>query len=205
MLSRGPGPTRVGNASFRALSGAAHEPPYSLPPADMEPEFWLRGPIEGIPPLLQPVAHALLQARADVERITAELSDDLLWQKPGGAASAAFHLQHLTGVVDRLFTYARNEGLSQEQFAALKEEKAGPEARLSVAQLVGRFHDQVESALAQLETTEESILTEARKVGRAGLPSNVLGLLFHAAEHAQRHVGQLLVTIRAVEAGCGEG
>lgn len=171
----------------------------------MEPEFWLRGPIEGIPPLLQPVAHALLQARADVERLAGELSDELLWQKPGGAAAAGFHLQHLTGVVDRLFTYARDEGLSPEQFAALKEEKAGPETGLSVAQLVGRFHDQVESALTQLETTEESTLTDPRKVGRAGLPSNVLGLLFHAAEHAQRHVGQLLVTIRAVGAGCGEG
>jgi len=27
----------------------------------------------------------------------------------------------------------------------------------------------------------------------------VIGLLFHAAEHSQRHVGQLLVTVSAVK------
>jgi hypothetical protein len=31
---------------------------------------------------------------------------------------------------------------------------------------------------------------------RAGLPSTVIGLLFHAAEHTQRHVGQALTTSR---------
>jgi uncharacterized damage-inducible protein DinB len=38
-------------------------------------------------------------------------------------------------------------------------------------------------------------------VGRAKLPSTVLGLLFHAAEHTQRHVGQLLVTAKVVREG----
>ena len=35
-------------------------------------------------------------------------------------------------------------------------------------------------------------LNDARPVGRAGLPSTVLGLLFHAAEHAQRHSAQII-------------
>jgi len=39
-------------------------------------------------------------------------------------------------------------------------------------------------------------LLDKRGVGRAQLPSNVLGLLFHAAEHTMRHTGQLLVTAR---------
>jgi hypothetical protein len=30
------------------------------------PEVWLRGPLPGMPPLLQPVAHALLQAREEL-------------------------------------------------------------------------------------------------------------------------------------------
>jgi hypothetical protein len=30
------------------------------------------------------------------------------------------------------------------------------------------------------------------------LPSTVLGLLFHAAEHAQRHVGQAVTTAKVV-------
>ena len=34
------------------------------------PEVWLRGrPVEGVPPLLQPVAHSLLQCREELERL----------------------------------------------------------------------------------------------------------------------------------------
>ena len=32
----------------------------------MPPEAWLNGPVHGVPSLFQPVAHALVQARADV-------------------------------------------------------------------------------------------------------------------------------------------
>lgn len=53
--------------------------------------------------------------------------------------------------------------------------------------------------MTQLRSTPEASLTEVRGVGRAQLPSTVLGLLFHAAEHTQRHVGQLLVTARVVQ------
>jgi hypothetical protein len=35
-------------------------------------------------------------------------------------------------------------------------------------------------------------------VGRAKLPATTLGLLFHAAEHTQRHVGQLMTTLKVV-------
>jgi hypothetical protein len=47
-----------------------------------------------------------------------------------------------------------------------------------------------------VRATAEASLTEGREVGRGRLPSTVLGLLVHAAEHTQRHVGQLLVTAR---------
>ena len=39
-----------------------------------------------------------------------------------------------------------------------------------------------------------------REVGRARLPSTVLGLLFHGAEHTQRHVGQIITTAKIVGA-----
>ena len=39
---------------------------------------------------------------------------------------------------------------------------------------------------------------EARSVGRAQLPTTVIGLLFHAAEHTQRHAGQAVTTARVV-------
>ena len=41
-------------------------------------------------------------------------------------------------------------------------------------------------------------LLEARAVGRARLPTTVLGLLFHAAEHSQRHAGQVVTTAKIV-------
>src|SRR3954464_3159457 len=86
------------------------------------PEFWLRGPVTGVPPLLQPVAHALLQARDEVTNLMRNFDERRLWVKPGGAASVGFHLQHLRGVLDRLFTYARAELLTPEQLQQLKEE-----------------------------------------------------------------------------------
>jgi len=54
------------------------------------PEFWLRGAVENIPSLLQPVAHALLQARDEVKELMKDFPDKLLWIKPGGAASVGW-------------------------------------------------------------------------------------------------------------------
>jgi uncharacterized damage-inducible protein DinB len=107
-------------------------------------------------------------------------------------ASAGFHLQHLSGVLDRLFTYAKGKPLSEDQMYALKQETEIQ--NYTVQQLLKKFNEQIDKALAQLSETPGEILLEARSVGRAQLPSNVLGLLFHAAEHTMRHTGQLLVT-----------
>ncbi|HEY2385066.1 MAG TPA: DinB family protein [Terriglobia bacterium] len=163
-------------------------------------EVWLRGPLPDIPALLQPVAHALLQAR---EEVTAEMDgfpEERLWERPAGVASVGFHLQHLAGVLDRLFTYARGNPLDEQQAAALTAEgKEDPE--ISSREMLERFHAQVDRALEQLRKTDKQTLTEYRAVGRAKLPSTTLGLLVHAAEHTQRHVGQLLVTARVCSRG----
>lgn len=163
-----------------------------------KPEVWLRGKIEGIPNLLQPVAHALLQAREDVQDYMEDFPEDLLWEKPAGRASVGFHLQHLTGVLDRMLTYASGKELTEEQFSALKLE-GDPSAGKNVSAFVSAFDRKVDHALEVLSRTEESSLTEFRSVGRKKLPSSVIGLLFHAAEHTQRHVGQLLVTAAVVK------
>jgi uncharacterized damage-inducible protein DinB len=163
---------------------------------ESRPEAWLRGPVGDVPALLQPVAHALLQAADEVEASLQGVSSDLLWARPHGVASAGFHVQHMRGVLDRLFTYARGEPLSALQQAELAAEGAIPASDTGVADLVNAFRDQVEVALGQLRGTDESTLTDARSVGRKQLPATVQGLLFHAAEHVQRHLGQLLVTVR---------
>ncbi|MEJ7770135.1 MAG: DinB family protein [Chitinophagaceae bacterium] len=162
------------------------------------PEFWLRGPIAGVPLLLQPVAHALLQSGEEIKEFMDGFPEELLWKRPSGMASAGFHLQHLEGVADRLFTYARGQALNEEQLAALAAEKQ-PNSSFSVDHLVQLFIQRADRCIAQLKATDEHTLTDFRGVGRNQLPSTVIGLFFHTAEHVQRHVGQLLVTVKVLE------
>ena len=164
-------------------------------------EVWLRGPLPGVPPLLQPVAHALLQAREELTAALHDFPSELLNERPAGVASVGFHLQHLAGVLNRLLTYARAEALTESQFADFHAEVPPlPVTPDAVAQLVQRFSQEVDAALSQLRATPEASLTEPRGVGRAQVPSTVIGILVHAAEHTTRHLGQLLVTARVVQA-----
>lgn len=162
----------------------------------LEPERWLRGPVPDIPGLLQPVAHSLLQCRDEVRAVIHLLSPDALWRNVHGAASAGFHLRHATGSLDRLFTYARGEPLTDAQRTALAAEREPGDPPAGAECLVTAFEVAVGDALTQLSGTREEQLLDRREVGRARLPSTVLGLLFHAAEHTQRHVGQLVTTAR---------
>jgi uncharacterized damage-inducible protein DinB len=163
-------------------------------------EVWLRGPIDGIDPMLMPVAHALIQAREDVEQIVEQTADRHAWERPGGAASIGFHVRHLGGALDRLFTYARGEALNDAQRAALKQETAPGDPPAALADVARETGAAVERALDQLRRTTREQLLEPRKIGRAELPSNVLGLLFHAAEHSTRHAGQAITTAKILAA-----
>lgn len=162
------------------------------------PEVWLRGPVPGIAPALQPAAHALLQALEDVERALAPLSAAELWATPGGAPSVGFHVLHLAGSVDRLCTYAAGAPLSDAQREELRWEKDPGSPPPTGEALLARCRALVDRALTQLRATPAGTLTEPRGVGRAQLPSTVGGLLFHAGEHAQRHAGQVVTTARIV-------
>ena len=165
---------------------------------DRLPEVWLRGPLAGVPPPLQPVGHALLQAREEVAAIMHGFPESRLWERPAGVASVGFHLQHLSGVLDRLFTYARGEALNAAQLEALASEERPRAPGVTSEDLIEAFDEAVDRVLAELRGTDERILIEPRSVGRNKLPSTVLGLMVHAAEHTQRHVGQLLVTARVL-------
>lgn len=168
------------------------------------PEVWQRGPIEGIPGLLQPIAHAILQAQEEITEAVTGMPAELLWQQPLGMASVAFHVQHITGILDRLFTYADGQMLSQEQFEELKLE--GIKYQTTTAQqLLDALHTRVQQTLERLGNTKEKILKDERGIGRKQIPTTVGGLLFHAAEHTMRHTGQLLVTVKMVKSGVGAG
>jgi uncharacterized damage-inducible protein DinB len=159
-------------------------------------EAWLRGPIPGVPPLLQPAAHALVQAREELDAAAGGLDPDELWHAPNGAASVGYHLRHLAGALDRLLTYARSEPLSEAQRAALAAERHRPDPPPTAAALLAEVGAAIDRALEQLRSTPESTLLDPRFVGRARLPSTVLGLIFHAAEHTARHAGQVVTTVK---------
>lgn len=141
-----------------------------------------------------PIVHTLIQVREDLERLVAQVPPEHVWQRPGGAASIGFHVRHTGGALDRLFTYARGESLSEAQRAAMTEEGSPGDPPATMSALVSEVDGIIDRALDQLRATPASSLLDDRKVGRAGLPSTVLGLLFHAAEHCTRHVGQAITT-----------
>jgi len=174
----------------------------------MATEAWLSGPIVGIDPTLLPAAHALVQARTDILAAASTLGAVQLWAKPGGAASVAFHLCHVQGSIGRLLTYARGEQLDDAQRQAVDEErKIGAftwraerpqETPRSHAELLRGVTTSIEEALTTLAETDPATLHAPRLVGRSGLPSTVFGLLFHIAEHTQRHTGQIVTTAKVV-------
>ena len=164
----------------------------------MATEVWLRGPLPDQPPLLQPVAHSLLQSREEVDALLPTVTTAELWRRPADAAAPGYHVLHAAGSLDRLFAYARGEALSDAQREALATEAAANSGDVApaAAEVQALFDARIEAALEQLRATRESSLLDRREVGRARLPSTVLGLLFHAAEHTQRHVGQFVTTLR---------
>jgi uncharacterized damage-inducible protein DinB len=160
-------------------------------------EWWQRGPVDGVPAMLQPVAHIVLQVGESVPELVDALTEAEWNARPAGVASIAFHVRHVIGVLDRLFTYARGEGLSEAQFAALRAEGA-PITIAEVPALLAQLETQVAASLTALRAADPATLGDYRAVGRAQLPSTVIGCLVHGAEHAMRHVGQLSVTARIV-------
>jgi hypothetical protein len=162
---------------------------------------WLQGPVTGVPALLQPVAHALIEADEDVHALVPALSIEAIWTRPNGAASVGFHVRHAMGSLDRLFTYARGEALNTQQLATLAAEKTIDPSAAAPDDIVRDFSAAVQRAIAQLRATSEKDLLLPRAVGRAKAPSNVIGLLVHAGDHTYRHVGQAITTARIVNGG----
>ncbi len=163
------------------------------------PEVWMRGPIPGVPELLQPVAHALLQVKEETWELMGDFPWARLWVQPLGMASVAFHIRHICGVIDRMFSYADKQPLTEVQMDYLGAE-AIEDLLLSKAELLMQLDMQVNKAIEALKRMPVADLTEPRGIGRKQIPTTLIGLLFHAAEHSQRHLGQLLVTAKLVQA-----
>ena len=156
---------------------------------DTLPEPWLRGPLAAVHPLTAPVLYAFQQAREDLARYTEGLAREQIWATPHGFGSVGFHVRHIGGSTLRLLTYLQGRQLSPEQLAKVEAEKVpGAPREVLLADL--------ERALAEAEAIVRSVdpatLADPREVGRKRLPTTVIGLLTHIAEHTQRHVGQAI-------------
>lgn len=134
-----------------------------------------------------PVFFSFAQVREDLARHTVGLTEEQVWLSVG-ANSLGYQVKHIAGSVDRITSYLMDRALSASQLAFLKEEGNPPPADLPG--LLGL----VEGSLAQSETElmsiDPSTLYAPRMVGRKHLPTTVIGLIVHLAEHTQRHLGQ---------------
>jgi len=146
--------------------------------APLEP--WLRGPVAGIEPLLQPVAHALMGVAEDLPPLLRSLTDEEVWETPGASAPIGYHLWHMTGSLDRLLTYARGETLSPAQWDAYAAEQKITELRPARTELIDLLTATLDRSIRDLH----------------GIGADVL--LDHAAEHTVRHAGQIVTLSRVL-------
>ncbi|MEO8126224.1 MAG: DinB family protein [Bryobacteraceae bacterium] len=163
----------------------------------MNPEPWLRGTLKDTNPLISPVLYSFQQAREDLAAFTAGLSGEQTWARPAGLAPVGFQIRHIAGSVDRLMTYAQGTALSEAQLDTLKRELDPGEPLVTLLSTLDQTLREAETVIRQIDPVT---YTEARTVGRKALPTTVIGLLIHIAEHTQRHVGQAIVTSKIVRA-----
>ncbi|MGI8988119.1 MAG: DinB family protein [Bryobacteraceae bacterium] len=149
----------------------------------------MRGELPGVHPVLAPVLFALRQAREDLAKHTEGLSAEQVWLQPYELGSLGFHLRHIAGSVDRLVAYLLGNSLTATQMAALHAEKEPGAERTELLACIDRSLDYAESVI---RSTDPATFADARYVGRKRLPTTVVGLVVHIAEHTQRHVGQAI-------------
>jgi uncharacterized damage-inducible protein DinB len=156
---------------------------------DRIPEPWLRGPVSGVNPLIAPILYSFQQASEDLAKYTEGLTAAQIWATPHGFGSVGFHIRHIAGSTDRLITYLEGKELSIHQLAALRaEHEPGKTREELLADLEAAFRRAEQVVLA----LDPRRLADPREVGGKRLPTTVIGLLTHIAEHTQRHVGQAI-------------
>jgi len=157
-------------------------------------EPWIRGTLGEVEPVRRAVLHALELAEEDVARWCESLNQEQMFARPCGLPPVAFQLRHIVRSLDRLLTYAEGRTLSGEQLFALETEMSEG----TVAEVLEEFHVGMNRARGRVLAVDPKSFAEARGVGRKMLPTTVAGLLIHCAEHTQRHVGQMVTTVKVV-------
>jgi uncharacterized damage-inducible protein DinB len=167
-----------------------------------QPEPWLRGTHSEISAVPRAVLHALELAQEDLTFWCRELSEKELLAAPFGLASIAFHLRHIARSLDRLLTYAEGRQLTERQLQALTNEADVP---CSKTEIFKEFLVAITASSTRILKLAEhpDTLNQPRTVGRKNLPTTVVGLLVHIADHTQRHVGQAITTAKILVARRG--
>ena len=170
------------------MSASPVSPPYTEP--------WLRGTHTGIPAAGRAVVHALELALDDLRKWTAGLTAAEVHAAPFGLMTVASQLRHIAGSVDRILTYAEDKRLSDEQLARGRAEQEGGE---SLSELLASVEASFAGAFARIRALAGQNLEQPRAVGRKQLPTCLGGALVHVADHTQRHVGQVVVTVKVLQ------
>jgi uncharacterized damage-inducible protein DinB len=160
-------------------------------------EPWLRGTLSDVPVLHRALLHSLEMAQEDTTKWCRDLEDRELHLRPFHLPSVAFQLRHIARSLDRFCTYAEGTPLSPEQFKALASEMDATGNKESI-------FSELEESLNQTRKRLEAIVRNPPdlpvSIGRKALPTTLTGLLIHAAEHTQRHVGQAITTAKLIQA-----
>ena len=159
-------------------------------------EPWLSGAHLEVTALLRPILFSLEQSQDDLRTWTEGIGDEAMWSKPHGLAPLGFQLRHIAGSVDRLFTYAQDATLSDAQMLFLKAEMQPGASREQLLADIDATFSRIKQVI---ETIDPATLGNQRGVGRKKLPTTVIGLLIHLAEHTQRHVGEAIITAKLLK------
>ncbi len=166
----------------------------------MPQEPWQRGPIDGVDARTGSILYAFEQAREDLAQYTEGLTPEQFWARPFGFGSVGFHVRHIAGSTRRLMTYLEGRQLIAAQLEEIKREhNPGASREDLLADLDAAFRE----AEAKVRAIDPATLAEPRFVGRMQLPTTVIGLLTHIAEHTQRHVGQAVAAAKLARAVSG--
>ena len=158
-------------------------------------EPWLRGTLSDVPVLQRALLHSLEMAQEDTARWCRGLDDRELHARPFQLPSVAFQLRHIARSLDRFCSYAEGTPLSPEQFTALAGEMNPSQEKECIFR---ELEESLEKTRRRLDAIGRRPLDLLVNIGRKGLPTTLAGLLIHAAEHTQRHVGQAITTAKVI-------
>jgi hypothetical protein len=161
----------------------------------MSTEPWMRGYLKDVDPIQAAVLYSFRHAQEDIGEWIRRIPEELLWMQFGNVAPAGFHVRHIAGSTDRLVTYASGQQLSEDQLGQLRNEKSPGGSLPELLQLLESNFQRAEGIIRSLDPATYG---DIREIGRKRIPVPLGTLLVHIAEHTQRHVGELIMTVKVI-------